>query len=150
MLKQSNVTAEAKTRGGSEMFGGGGLVRQKSIYPGHGQDEYSRTETSLASSANMLNGIPIERQDSDNFSWSSLFSMNSVDGYGLINNTGERSYPPETPGVPSPSDTKMIIKVEASQDEKHMKRGIAELGALNEGANYNLVDKSGDNRENTF
>lgn len=150
MLKQSNVTAEAKTRGGSEMFGGGGLVRQKSIYPGHGHDEYSRTETSLASSANMLNGIPIERQDSDNFSWSSLFSMNSVDGYGLINNTGERSYPPETPGVPSPSDTKMIIKVEASQDEKHMKRGIAELGSLNEGANYNLVDKGGENRENNF
>ena len=150
MSKQSNVAAEAKSRGGSEMFGGGSLVRQKSIYPGHGSDEYSRSEIGLASSVNILNGVPLERQDSDNFSWSSLFSMNSVDGYGLINSTGERSYPPETPGVPSPSDTNKIIKVEASQDEKHMKRGIAELGSLNDGANYNLVDKSGDNRENTF
>lgn len=150
MSKQSNVAAVSKTRGGSEMFGGGGLVRQKSIYPGHGNDEYSRTEAGLASSANPLNGIPLDRQDSDNFSWSSLFSMNSVDGYGLINSTGERSYPPETPGVPSPSETNKIIKVETSQDEKHMKRGIAELGSLSDGANYNLVDKTGDNRENTF
>ena len=150
MSKQSNVTSDAKTRGSSETFGGGGLVRQKSIYPGHGNDEYSRTETGLASSANILNGTPLERQDSDNFSWSSLFSMNSVDGYGLINSSGERSYPPETPGVPSPSNTNKIIKIETSQDEKHMKRGIAELGSLNDGANYNLVDKTGDNRENTF
>ena len=73
MSKQSNVAAVSKTRGGSEMFGGGGLVRQKSIYPGHGNDEYSRTEAGLASSANPLNGIPLDRQDSDNFSWSSLF-----------------------------------------------------------------------------
>lgn len=121
-------------------------MRQKSIYPGQ-TDEYPR--------GGLLPGVPLDRQDSDTFSWSSLFSMTSVDGYGLngSSSSGDRNYAqPQAQGSLSNSSPskKTKIKTELNQDEKHMKRGIAELGSLSGDPNYSSTDKNSENRENSF
>jgi hypothetical protein len=119
-------------------------MRQKSIYPGQ-TDEYPRGGGGIGP------GVPLDRQDSDTFSWSSLFSMTSVDGYGLNgSSSSDRNYAAQgSLGASSPS-MKTKIKVELNQDEKHMKRGIAELGSLSGDPNYSSIDKNSENRENSF
>lgn len=119
-------------------------MRQKSIYPGQ-TDEYPRGGGGIGP------GVPLDRQDSDTFSWSSLFSMTSVDGYGLnASSSSDRNYAaPGSLNNTSPS-MKTKIKVELNQDEKHMKRGIAELGSLSGDPNYSSIDKNSESRENSF
>ena len=134
------------------------------------------------------------RQDSDTFSWSSLFSINSIDGYGLMSNNNEGGFQLESPGSvsvvggscshnnsnnlnnidnnlnndnenddnndgndnnnndinESNSNNNIIgnrIKIKdelITREDKHIKRGIAELGST-DGISY--TDKNGEIRE---
>jgi hypothetical protein len=119
-------------------------MRQKSIYPGQ-TDEYPRGGGGLGP------GVPLDRQDSDTFSWSSLFSMTSVDGYGLNgSSSSDRNFAAQGSLSNTSPSMKTKIKVELNQDEKHMKRGIAELGSLSGDPNYSSSDKNSENRENSF
>ena len=154
------------TKSSCDVYGGGGLVRQKSIYPGQGNENYARGDSGNASAANVMNGIPVERQDSDTFSWSSLFSMSSVDGYGLNNNNDINSSSSSTDrdrdrdrdrsaqgfgSTASLNDRgKTAIKDENCREDKNMKRGIAELGSLVDGSNYNMMDRNNDSRDNSY
>lgn len=156
------------SKSSSDVYGGGGLVRQKSIYPGQGNGDYSRGDSNNASATNMMNGIPVERQDSDTFSWSSLFSMSSVDGYGLNNNVNnningnsssstdrdrDRDRDRSARGFGSTASlndrVKTAIKDENSREDKNMKRGIAELGSLVDGSNYNMMERNIDSQDSS-
>ena len=132
------------------------------------------------------------RQDSDTFSWSSLFSINSIDGYGLMSNNNEGGFQLESPGsvsvvggscshnnsnnlnnidnnlnndnenddnndgndnnndINENNNSNIIgnrIKIKdelITREDKHIKRGIAELGST-DGISY--TDKNGEIRE---
>ena len=143
------------------IYGGGELIRQRSIYPGRGNSDYDTQQSTTAllssnTSLNILNGIPVDRQDSDNFSWSGLFSINSIDGYGMISSSSDNNFSLSSPGgsinltntINSINENNNIkIKEEIIREEKHIKRGIAELGS-NDEIQYN--DKNNDNRDNNF
>ena len=142
------------------VFGGGELIRKSSIYPGHGNSDYVTQQStggllSTNTSLSLLNGVSMDRQDSDNFSWSGLFSINSIDGYGLMStSTDNNNFSLSSPGgslnltntINSINENNRIkIKEEDVREIKHVKRGIAEIG-INDGNHY-INDKNGDNRD---
>ena len=141
------------------VFGGGELTRKSSIYPGHGNSDYATQQStggllSTNTSLSLLNGVSMDRQDSDNFSWSGLFSINSIDGYGLMStSTDNNNFSLASPGgslnlsntINSINENNRVKTDEDVREIKSVKRGIAEIG-INDGNHY-VNDKNGDNRD---
>jgi len=124
---ESDLNNDKKQNNTDGITGGGGLVRKQSIYPSN-DNQNSGTNCNM----NLLSGAAIERHDSDSYSWSSLFRINSPDYGPSQNDTNiNRDNPSNSLEclnfMPNEAEKVYIKEEKDTTDEKPKKRGIAEL-----------------------
>jgi hypothetical protein len=119
------IKEEPKNSYDSTISGGGSLMRQGSIYPG----------ASIDNSPQPSIGFPLERLDSE-FSWSSLFSINSIDGYGLT--------APNISTLSHQLDSKLV----SGDNEEYPTRNTKQPNNDIENRNYNTEITNNDEKNN--